>query len=181
MNASRRRIWLRFGLLALCVAALLAFTLHSLRLSDASFTAASANDSNVFIAGTFGHANNRNGQVMVTATGLEPGDSASGTMTLTGTGSLAGAYTLTPASLTDVPATAALSGTLDLLIEDTTGAPETVFDDTVADLDEADLGVIAPGETRSYRFTIAYPEGPNIAALQGATMTLVVQVSGVTQ
>ena len=106
MSVSRRRIWLRFGLLGLCVAALLAFTLHSLRLSDASFAAASANDSNVFIAGTFGHVNNRNGQVMLQATGMEPGDSSVGTMTLTGTGTLAGAYTLAPASLTDVPADA---------------------------------------------------------------------------
>jgi hypothetical protein len=181
MSASRRRVWLRFGVLALCVAALLAFTLHSLRLSDASFAAASANDSNVFIAGTFGHVNNRNGQVMLTASGLEPGDTSVGTMTLTGTGSLAGAYTLTPSSLTDVPAAPPLSGTLTLTIEDVTGTPETLYDDTVAEFDEADLGVIAPGPPHSYRFTIEYPEGPNISALQGATMTLVLEVSGVTQ
>lgn len=181
MTVSRRRVWLRFGLLGLCVAALLAFTLHSLRLSDASFAAASANDSNVFIAGTFGHVNSRNGQVMLQATGMEPGDSSVGTMTLTGTGSLAGAYTLTPVSLTDVPATPALSGTLSLTIEDTTGAPVTLFDDVAANLGEEDLGVIAPGQTRSYRFTLEYPEGPNISALQGATMTLRLQVSGVTQ
>ena len=181
MSASRHRIWLRFGLLGLCVAALLGFTLHSLRLSDASFAAASANDSNVFIAGTFGHVNNRNGQVMLQATGMEPGDSSVGTMTLTGAGTLAGDYTLAPASLTDVPETPALSGRLTLTIEDTTGAPVTLFDDAVADLDEEDLGVIAPGETRSYRFTLEYPDGPNVSALQGATMTLVLQVSGVTQ
>ena len=51
----------------------------------------------------------------------------------------------------------------------------------VADLGEEELGVIAPGQTRSYRFTIEYPDGPNISALQGATMILVLQVSGVTQ
>jgi hypothetical protein len=181
MSASRHRVWVRFGLLALCVAALLAYTLHSLRLSDASFAASSANDSNVFVAGTFGHVNNRNGQVMLQATGMEPGESSAGTMTLTGTGTLAGDYTLAPASLTDVPVTPALSGTLNLTIEDTTGAPVTLYDDVVAGLGEEDLGVIAPGETRSYRLTLEYPDGPNISALQGATMTLVLQVSGVTQ
>ena len=181
MSASRRRIWLRFGLVGLCVAALLAFTLHSLRLSDASFAAASANDSNVFIAGTFGHVNDRNGQVMLQATGMEPGESSVGTMTLTGTGTLAGAYTLAPASLTNVPATPPLSGTLNLTIEDTTGAPVTLYDDVVADLGEEELGVIAPGETRSYRLTLEYPDGPNVSALQGATMSLGLQVSGITQ
>lgn len=181
MSASRRRVWLRFGLLGLCVAALLAFTLHSLRLSDASFAAASANDSNVFIAGTFGHVNSRDGQVMLQAAGMEPGDASVGTMTLTGTGTLAGEYTLAPASLTDVPVAPPLSGTLSLTIEDTTGAPVTLYDGVVANLGEEDLGVIAPGQTRSYRLTLEYPDGPNISALQGATMTLVLQVSGVTQ
>ena len=63
MSASRRAFWVRSGLLGLAVFALLAFTLHSLRLSDASFAAASANTSNVFIAGTLGHVNNQNGRV----------------------------------------------------------------------------------------------------------------------
>ena len=149
------------------MAALLGFTLHSLRLSDASFAAASANDSNVFIAGTFGHVNNRDGQVMLQATGMEPGDSSVGTMTLTGTGTLAGAYTLAPVSLTDVPATQALSGTLDLTVEDTTGAPVILYDGVVANLGEEELGVIAPGQTRSYRFTLEYPKGPNIFGSAG--------------
>ncbi len=80
-----------------------------------------------------------------------------------------------------MPATPALSGALDLTIEDTTGAPVTLYDGAVADLGEEDLGVIAPGQTRSYRVTLEYPDGPNISSLQGATMTLVLQVSGVTQ
>ena len=181
MSASRRRIWLRFGLLGLCVAALLAFTLHSLRLSDASFAAASANDSNVFIAGTFGHVNDRDGQVMLQATGMEPGDSSVGTMTLTGTGTLAGAYTLAPASLTDVPDAGALRHAGPHRSKTSPALRLTLYDGAVADLGEEELGVIAPGQTRSYRFTLEYPDGPNISALQGATMTLVLQVSGVTQ
>jgi hypothetical protein len=180
-SALRRRMWLRTGLLALCVIALLAFTLHSLRLSDASFAAASANPTNVFVSGTLAHVNDQNGQVVVTASDMEPGATADGTMTLTGAGTLVGDYTLTPASLTDVPASPALSGTLTLTIEDTTGAVDTLYDGTVADFDFAELGSIAPGASRSYRIALEYPDGPNDGSLQGAAMTLVLQVTEVSQ
>ena len=43
----------------------------------------------------------------------------------------------------------------------------------------ADLGDIAPGASRTYRLTLDYPDGANDSALQGATMTLVLQVAGV--
>lgn len=176
--------WTRTGLLALCVVALLAFTLHSLRLSDASFTAASANGPNLFVAGSLGHVNSQDGRVMVNATGMQPGDVQSGTMTLTGTGTLAGDYTLAPLSLVDAPASPALSQELNLTIEDTTGAPVVLFDDPVAALDADDpvvLGSIAPGATRSYEVTLEYPDGPAVGPLQGASMTLVLQVTEVSQ
>ena len=86
--------------------ALLAFTLHSLRLSDASFAAASANPANAFVSGTLAHVNDQNDQVVVEANGMEPGDSVTGTLRLTGAGTLTGDYTLTPRSLVDVPAAA---------------------------------------------------------------------------
>jgi hypothetical protein len=180
VSASRRTLWLRSGLLALCVLALLALTLHSLRLSDATFAAASSNQGNVFVAGTLAHSNDRNGQVMITATGLEPGGSTSGTMTLTGAGNVTGAYTLTPASLVNVPVSPALSDTLDLIVEDVADG-ETLYDGPVGAFSEAELGEIAPGATRSYHLTVEYPDGPNDGRLQGATMTLVLRVTGVSQ
>jgi hypothetical protein len=167
----------RSGLLALCVLALLTITLHSLRMSDATFAAASSNPGNVFVAGTLAHGNNRDGQVMITATGMEPGDSTSGTMTLTGAGNLTGVYTLTPSSLVNTPSSPALSDTLDLTIEDTdTG--DILFDDSVGEFTEADLGELAPYVTRSFLLTVEYPDGPNDGGVQGATMTLVLRVTG---
>lgn len=181
VSALRRRLRLRTGLLALCVIALLAFTLHSLRLSDASFAAATANPTNVFVSGTLAHVNDHDGQIVVTASGMEPGDSAEGTLTLTGAGSLAGDYSLTPSSLRDVPAAPALSGMLLLTVEDTTGAAVTLYDGTAADFDVAALGSIGPGASRSYRIALEYPDGPNDGSLQGATMNLVLQVTEVPQ
>lgn len=168
-------------LLTLVVLAVLAFTLQSLRTSGASFVAASANPSNVFVAGTLSHGNNRNNQVMIAASGLEPGGSKVGTMTLTGTGDVSGDYALSTLSLVDTPADPPLSGTLWLTIEDTTGTSDTLYDDLVSELDTVPLGTIAPGETRSYTVTLAYPDGPADGTLQGASMALTLQVSGVSQ
>ena len=166
--------------MTLVVLAVLAFTLHSLQASGASFVTGSGNPLNVFIAGSLAHTNSKNGQVMIVANGLEPGQSSTGTMTLTGTGTLSGEYTLSVSSLVNAPVAPALSEKLDLTIEDTTGTATTLYDGLVADFDSAALGSIAPGATRSYRVTLAYPDGANDSALQGATMTLVLQVSGVT-
>jgi hypothetical protein len=174
----------RSGLLGLAVLALLGFTLHSLRLSDASFAAASANTSNVFIAGSLGHVDNQDGRVMISVSDMEPGSSADAIMTLTGTGNVPGDYTLTAASVVNTPSTAPLAGELVLAVEDIAGAT-TLWDDTVSDLltttDPPELGIIAPDQTRSYRVTVSYPDGPNEGALQGASMTLVLQVTGVSQ
>lgn len=167
-------------LLTLVVLAMLAFTLQSLRTSDASFAGASSNPSNVFIAGNLGHINNRNGQVLITQNGMAPGASKDGTMTLTGTGDVAGVYTLSVASLVDTPASPGLSGTVCLTIEDTT-AGDTLFDDTVSELDSIDLGTIAPGQMNSYLVTLYYPDGPTDGAVQGATMSLTLQVEGESQ
>jgi hypothetical protein len=166
-------------LLTLLVLAVLAITLQSIRLSGASYAAGSVNPANVFVAGSLSHVNNRNGQVMLVASGLEPGDSSVGTMTLTGTGTITGAYTLSPSSLVNLPVSPALSDKLDMTVEDVTGTPTTLWDGSVTGFASADLGDIAPGASRTYRLTLEYPDGTNDSALQGATMTLVLQVAGV--
>jgi hypothetical protein len=184
VNASRRAFWVRSGLLGLVVLALLAFTLHSLHLSDASFATTSSNKPNVFIAGTLTHDNSQGGRIMLTASGLEPGMSVDGTMTLTGTGNVSGDYTLTSSSLVDTRRSPALSEELILTVEDLT-ARTTLYDNddvtAFATGPPLDLGTIAPEETRSYRLTLTYPDGPTEGLLQGAAMTLVLRLTGVSQ
>lgn len=166
-------------LLTLVVLAVLAFTLQSLRTSGASFVTASSNPSNVFIAGNLGHVNNRNGQVLITTSGMQPGDSQDGTMTLTGTGNLSGDYTLSVTNLVDTPSSPPLSGTLLLTVEDLqTG---DVYEDLVSAFDPVDLGTISPGEADSYTVTLSYPDGPTNGAVQGASMSLTLQITGVSQ
>jgi hypothetical protein len=166
-------------LLTLLVLAVLAITLQSLRMSGASYAAASLNPANVFVAGDLSHTNDQNGQVMLVAGGLEPGDSRDGTMTLNGTGTVTGSYTLSASRLVNIPVSPALSGKLNLTIDDVTGTPTTLWEGTVAAFASTDLGDIAPEASRSYRITLDYPDGTNDSALQGATMTLILQVAGV--
>jgi hypothetical protein len=176
-----RALW-RVGLPALCVVALLAFTLQSLRLSDASLTAASSNTSNVFIAGTLAHVNDQNGKVVLSAAGMAPGDTLSGTMILTGAGNVPGTYTLSPLSVVDMPETPPLSGVLTVAVEETTGGVDVLLDEDYAgDLADIPLGTLSPGQVRSFRITLEYPDGPAVGELQGATTTMVLQVSGVSQ
>jgi hypothetical protein len=175
----QRRPLVRTALLSLVVLALLAFTLHSLASSGASFAVGSVNPANVFVAGSLLHTNTKSGQVVLTADDLEPGMTSQGTMTLKGTGNVTGAFTLNASSLVNWPISPELSDALDLTIEDITGTPDTLYDDSVSGFTSADLGDIAPGAVRTYRITLEYPAGPNDAALQGATMTLALQVLGV--
>ncbi len=178
-TASRTsRIWR--SLLSLVVLAVLAFTLHATVFSGASFTAGSVNPGAIFFTGTLAHTNDVAGRFAVDASGLLPGDSKTGVMVLQGAGSVAGRYTLSPTGLADVPVSPALSGVLTLKVEDITAAPATLYTGTVAGFSSADLGSIAAGSTRSYRLTLAYPAGSNSAGLQGASMTLDLDVSGVT-
>ena len=168
--------------LTLAVLALLAVALQSLVFSGASFTAKSGDPGNAFTAGTFGHTNSKDGVLVIDAAGLWPGAAAkTGTLTITGTGDFGGVYTLTKASVVDAPAAPRLSSALTLSIEDITGAPQTLSNTTVAGFNTVSLGAIAAGASRQYRFTITYPTAAANIALQGASMTLRLQFTGVSQ
>lgn len=167
--------------LTLVVLALLAVALQSIVFSGASFTSGSGNPGNAFTAGTFGHTNSKDGALVIDAVGLWPGASKTGTCTITGTGDFAGAYTITKAGVVDTPAAPGLSNALTLRIEDITGAAQTLSNTTVAGFNTVSAGTIAAGATRQYRFTLAYPAAAANTALQGATMTLRLQFTGVSQ
>jgi len=169
------------ALLSLVVLALLAVALQSLVFSDASFTAGSANPANVFTAGSLSHTNSKAGMVIVDASNLRPGVSKEGTVTITGTGTLTGQYTLRKGAVVDNPVNPGLSKTLVLFIQQT-GVATPLYNNRV-DLMPAtvDLGAIAPGASRTYLVRLTYPTAGANTALQGASMTLPLQFTGVTQ
>jgi hypothetical protein len=167
------------AVLSLLVLALLAVALQSLAFSGAGFTAGSANPANVFTAGTLAHVNSKAGQVALDAADLRPGQSKNSTVTITGSGTLPGTYTLRMVSLVDTPASPRLSTTLALLIQDITSGT-TLYNGTAAGFTSRALGTIAPDIMRIYRFTLTYPAAGANSALQGATMALRLQFAGVT-
>ena len=168
--------------LTLLVLALLAVALQTLVFSGASFTSSSGNPGNTFTAGTFGHTNSKDGVLVIDAAGLWPGASKTGQLTITGTGDFSGAYTLTKAGVVDEPAAPSLSNALTLRIEDITGGPAVTLSNTTVDgFTTASLGTIASGASRQYSFTLTYPTASANIALQGASMTLRLQFTGVTQ
>jgi len=168
------------ALLSLLVLALLAVALQSVAFSGASFVAGSADPANAFVAGTLSHVNSMDGQIVLDAADLRPGQSRSGTLTITGTGDVTGAYVIGKDSLVDTPVTPGLSNKLVLRIEDVTGAAITLSSGTVAAFTSVAAGSIAPGQTRMYRFTLDYPATPADPALQGAAMSLRLRFTGVT-
>ena len=178
MSTTSSTTWIRRGLLSLVVLAVLAFTLQAVVFSGASFTASSVSPANVFTAGILSHTNDQNGRVVIAAGGLAPGMSRVGTLTLLGTGTVPGAFTLSASNLSDTPGNPRLSDTLTLTVEDVT-ASATLYDGPVSGFSTADLGTIAPGVSHSYGFTLAYPGGTADAALQGAAMSLGLRITGV--
>ena len=113
------------ALLSLLVLAVLAVTLQTLVFSDAKFTTASSNASNVWASGTLTHTNSMADQVVVNGANLRPGQTATGTVTITGGGDGSGAFTLAKANLVDTPASPGLSNTMQLLIQDITSGSTT--------------------------------------------------------
>jgi hypothetical protein len=175
-TASSTKGWIVKGLLSLGLLAVLTFALNSVAFSGANFTAGSASVV-ALTAGTLLHVNNQDGRLTIDATSLTPGHSVSGSMTLTGQGTVAGAYTLSASDLVDSPAFPRLSDALELAIE---GGSGTLYDGPVSGFSSADLGTLGPGDSRSYVLTLTYPDGTDDSRLQGANMMLGLQILGVT-
>jgi hypothetical protein len=64
------------------------------------------------------------------------------------------------------------------IVDETHGT--SLYRGPVSGFSSVDLGIIGPGDARSYSLTLSYPEGDVDARLQGATLTLALRVAGVT-
>ena len=169
--------------LTLLVLALLAVALQSLVFSGASFTVTKGNPGNAFTAGTITHVNSKSGAFVINAADLRPGQSSHGTLTITGGGDFSAGYTISKVSLTDTPASPALSAALTLTIDDmTTGAAVPEWSGAASTFSSVTIDTIAPGAgaTRTYRFTLTFPTASAAPGLQGASMSLGLLFKGVT-
>jgi hypothetical protein len=127
-------------------------------------------------AGALSLSNSKEGAAIFHAAAMRPGEEASGSVTITNTGTVTGALTLTPAAPTDTPGTGGgvLSSRLELLVIDVTTvtAPVTVYAGTLEQMDPTDVGALSPGQHRTYLFVASLrPSGAADNAFQGAALT----------
>jgi hypothetical protein len=113
------------------------------------------------VSGELHVTNSRDGQAIFEAQGLAPGRSVTGTVQLSNTGTLAGDLGFQQLDVQDQPGVngGRLSDAVHLDVEDVTGGSVVpVFDGQLGALQSRGLGTIAPGESRSYRFTASLPD-----------------------
>lgn len=135
--------------------------------SGANFNSASANPSNTFSAGTISQTNSKAGSAILTASNMKPGATANGTVDITNTGSMAGAFTLSQSSLTNTPSSPALSSKLTIVITDkhdptcssSCPADSTVYSGTIGGMGTVSLGTFAINEKHRYQFVVTFPDG----------------------
>jgi spore coat-associated protein N len=120
--------------------------------------------------------NSKEGTAIFRADAMRPDQPATGSVTITNTGSVNAALTLQPEGASDVAGAGGgkLSAKLDLEVVDVTlsAAPVTVYEGTLKQMEPTDVGSLAPGASRTYRFA-ATLKGSGIAdnAFQGAALT----------
>jgi hypothetical protein len=162
-----KRMRVLFGnrrMMVLLTLAILVLTATALVASSASFTAQSANAGNVFTAGALSMTNDKAPGVILTLTNMKPGDSNYGDVTLSNTGSVAGAFTLTKNLVGTDPA--AFGDELTMVVQETQadhvtaiGAPVYTGPASGA-ISAASLGTWQPTgatQTHYYRVTVAWP------------------------
>jgi hypothetical protein len=133
----------------------------------------------VAAGGSFEVTNSSDGEPIFAASGIAPGDSTSGTVTIEDTGTEAAALTLHRGDLVDTPGPAGgdLSARLMLSVVDL-GAPaasRTVYSGPLASMPDQAAGTLQPGEARTFEFTATLPETGSAFfqnAVQGASTTV---------
>jgi hypothetical protein len=152
--------------------------------SGASFTAQTANPSNTFTAGSLSMSNSLNNAAILSASGMKPGDAttnATGTVVIKNTGTLKGVMSLSRSSLTDTPASPAISSQLQLDITDcgtdqicggaNAADDSSKYSGTLAAMSSSiGLGTWNAAEQHTYKFVASLPIGtPNTYQSASAT------------
>jgi hypothetical protein len=132
--------------------------------------------------GSFELGNSRDGAPIFEASGIGPGDGASGTVTIANDGEEAGALTLRQHDVVDTPGAGGglLSRGMSMRIREVGGPAKSslVYDGALAPMPPLELGPLGPGQSRVFEFDAALPDSgtPGGAAIgdnafQGAALS----------
>lgn len=164
-------------LIALTALAVLSLALGATLLSGASFTSHSQNPARL-TAGSLQLSSSKPGQSIVGASGMVPGDSRVGSISIVNEGDVAGNVTLGLDELVE-SGSAKLSAVLELTVQDVTGTPVQLWSGKLGTLGSVEVGSFAPSQNREFRFTLAWPPGSTDPGLQGATTSFAFEWVGV--
>jgi hypothetical protein len=161
--------WLLLGALAL-----LALALGSAMFSGASFSSKSANSASLGTGSIELSSSLPNQAIVASTSGLKPGQSREGTISIGNKAGVPGTVTLTPTGLTGTT----LAAVINLKIDDVTSGTTQKWSGKLGSFPGLGLGSLAAEETRKYRFTLSWPSASNEASLQGTSTSLTFRWSG---
>lgn len=159
----RVTILLTLAIIALAVGAVIA--------SGANFTSTSANDDNMFTAGALSMTN---GGLTFDSGAMMPGDSKTGSVTLTNSSVGSAEFYLSASDITNGytgTGTANLSDTLMLVVTDDAIPANTVFSGHLDDASLAsgiDAGSFAAGASHTYTFVVTFPDSDASGSSKGS-------------
>jgi spore coat-associated protein N len=139
--------------------------------SGATFSSESGNTISSVTTGSLTQANSKAGEAIFDLTNVKPGDTVNGYLTITNTGSLPAAFSLTESGSTNpFSDNGAGKSNLSLTITNTTTSTQVYAGDFggLVDGSATDLGNVSAGAANEYKFSVKLAQGtPN--ADQGKT------------
>jgi hypothetical protein len=132
--------------------------------SGANFTAQTANPSNTFTAGTLTMSNSEEGAAILSASDMKPGDSTTGVVDITNTGSITGTFSMNRSALTNSDGANPMSAKMNMVVTDcgtdfdcTAGTNPNVYTGTLSAMTATfSLGTFAPGVGHRYKFDATF-------------------------
>ncbi|HEX9378490.1 MAG TPA: TasA family protein [Gaiellaceae bacterium] len=119
----------------------------------ANFTATpTAIASNAFASGTLSMTRSGSGAIF-NASAMKIGDSVTGTVTITNTGTLAGVYSLSGSTTGSAP----LASQLNLKVYKDVDGGTALYDGSLGAVSSAALGTFAAGEAHTFYFHVTFP------------------------
>jgi hypothetical protein len=120
-------------------------------------------------SGTVGISNSQEGDHILAAGNMRPGDGVTGTVTIGNDGDVAGRFRVAATHPADTPGPygGRLSGRMVLTLDDVTRGV-TIFAGPPSAFAAHDVGTFAPGEEREFRFTMTLPQTAGNAYLGSA-------------
>jgi Ca2+-binding RTX toxin-like protein len=127
------------------------------------------------VSGALNISNSRANRAVLVGRQMLPGDSVTGSVTISNSGAKAGLFELSAGGLADTPGTGGgvLSDDLRLVVEDATSElPAVLYDGPLSDMPVVPVGELGPGTDRIFRFTVTRPPASPQERYRSASTTV---------